>query len=836
MNAANQHSKYNPNLVEKKWQEYWGKNKSFQTFEDANKPKYYVLEMFPYPSGKIHMGHVRNYSIGDVIARYKKMRGFNVLHPIGWDAFGMPAENAAIKNQVHPGEWTKQNIAEMREQLKSMGFSYDYDREVKTCDADYYRFEQEFFIKMYEKGLAYRKKSEVNWCPSCETVLANEQVVDAACWRCESQVVMKPLEQWSFKITDYAEELLQDIDTLEGHWPDRVLSMQREWIGKSQGAEVEFQLENTEEKIKVFTTRPDTLYGVTFISLAANHPLVDQLSQNSTKKDEIMAFQEKSSAIDHDKKLSGDFEKEGVFLDAYAIHPLNGEKVPIYAANFVLMDYGTGAVMAVPAHDQRDFEFAKKYDLPIKVVIQKDPDEKNKNLEEAYVDAGILVNSAEMSGLESQLAKQKIAELLETKNCGQSTINYRLRDWGISRQRYWGTPIPMLYCQDCGVVPEKIENLPVLLPVDVEFTGEGGSPLKKHPDFLEAKCPKCSSKAERDKDTMDTFVNSSWYFLRYCSPNYVEAAFDQESTKYWMSVDQYIGGIEHAVLHLLYSRFFTKVLRDLGYCDVKEPFKNLLTQGMVIKDGAKMSKSKGNVVSPKYLIQKYGADTARLFSLFAAPPEKDLDWNDQAVEGASRFLNRVWRAFMERIQLLSDLKSESIDSNIKPDSSELKELHQQLHKSIKKVTSDLENNFHFNTAISAIMVLVNSLQETKLDHFKTENDLKFLSQVLQSLALLLAPFVPHFAEELWSHFEGKSSLADESWPEYSEDATQSDTMTIVIQVNGKLRSKLECSADLTKEKILDLAKSDSKIQSYLESKQLVKEIYVPKKLVNLVVK
>ncbi|MBI2335549.1 MAG: leucine--tRNA ligase [Deltaproteobacteria bacterium] len=818
---------YQPQTIESKWQKFWQQNNTFAVKADPKKPKYYLLEMFPYPSGKIHMGHVRNYSIGDVMARFLTMRGYNVLHPMGWDAFGMPAENAAIERKIHPAEWTESNIAYMRQQLTAMGFSYDWQREVTTFAPDYYRWEQAFFIQMVEKGLAYKKKSLVNWCEKCETVLANEQVEQGRCWRCETTIMLKPLAQWFFKITHYAEELLQKTYELKG-WPERVLTMQREWIGKSQGANVFFTVEGSDEKIEIFTTRPDTLYGVTFLSLAASHPLIDRWLPDLKSAQEIKIFRERAASIDRDKRLSDDYEKEGIFLDRYAIHPLTGEKVPIYAANFVLMDYGTGAVMAVPAHDQRDFEFAKKYNLPIKVVIEQPNNPQN--LTAAYEEPGTMVNSQEFDDLPSEEGKKKIVEKLEQQKVGAGTVTYKLRDWGISRQRYWGTPIPMLECPHCGVVPEKLENLPVKLPLDVEFTGEGGSPLAKHQSFVQAQCPQCQGLARRDTDTMDTFINSSWYFLRYCSPSETQSPFDPKQVQYWMPVDQYIGGIEHAVLHLLYARFFTKVLRDLGYVKIDEPFQNLLTQGMVIKDGAKMSKSKGNVVDPQYLIEKYGADTARLFSLFAAPPERDLDWNDQGVEGSFRFLNRVWRLYGELIPLA--VKS---DNTAHPSNPALHELYQQMHITIKKVTEDLEKNFHFNTAISAIMILVNTLQSLSPSLLVSPQDKKFLFTLLKNLCLLLSPFVPHFAEELWTTLTGDESLSGVAWPTHDDQATVKDQITVVVQVNGKVRAKLEVKRGIVESEIVALAKSNPKVRPYLEGKVLKKAIYVPEKLVSLVV-
>lgn len=826
---------YDPKKSEPKWQAYWEEQRCFQVREDADKPKFYLLEMFPYPSGRIHMGHVRNYTIGDVLARFLKMRGYNVLHPMGWDAFGMPAENAAIKNKTHPAAWTRENIKTMRGQLKLLGFSYDWDREVATCDPEYYRWEQKIFIEMYERGLAYKKKSLVNWCPSCQTVLANEQVEQGLCWRCDNAVEQKPLEQWFLKITEYAEELLRETHNLKG-WPERVLTMQREWIGKSQGAEVVFKVEGSGEEIVVFTTRPDTLYGVTFLSLAAEHPLVDTLVKDEAKRRELEAFRERSRKIDRDKRVADAYEKEGIPLGFNAIHPLTGEKVPLYAANFVLMEYGTGAVMAVPAHDQRDFDFAKKYALPIRLVIENSGAgvEVGKTMTEAYVAPGIMRDSAQFDGMGSEEAKAAIVKYLEQQKAGKSKVTYKLRDWGVSRQRYWGTPIPVLYCESCGTVPEKIENLPVKLPLDVEFTGEGGSPLAKIDSFVHAACPKCGKAARRETDTFDTFMESSWYFLRYLSPKDDAEPFSRRSSDYWMPVDQYIGGIEHAVLHLLYSRFFTKVLRDLGYTAVSEPFKNLLTQGMVIKDGAKMSKSKGNVVDPEYLIEKYGADTARLFCLFASPPEKDLDWNDAGVEGSARFLHRVWRMLADLSPLRSKGEVEKLAA--KPSSKALRELHTKLHQTIQKVTEDIQQDFHFNTAIAAVMELVNKIGEVPRSDWEGEEGGALLKVLLDDLVLLLSPFVPHFSEEAWKNLGHEDALLDRPWPKFDAEATVAETVTVVVQVNGKLRGKAELPPHVSEEEVRRFVDTDEKIRAHLEGKSVVKTIFVPGKLLNIVVK
>ncbi|MFO1462366.1 MAG: leucine--tRNA ligase [bacterium] len=825
---------YDPKKTEPKWQAYWEEHRCFQVREAADRPKFYLLEMFPYPSGRIHMGHVRNYTIGDVLARFLKMRGYNVLHPMGWDAFGMPAENAAIKNKTHPAAWTKENIKTMRGQLQRLGFSYDWDREVATCDPEYYRWEQKIFLEMYERGLAYKKKSLVNWCPSCQTVLANEQVEQGLCWRCDSTVEQKPLEQWFLKITDYAEELLQETHNLKG-WPERVLTMQREWIGKSLGAEAVFQVEGSGEEIVVFTTRPDTLYGVTFLSLAAEHPLIDALVKDEAKRRELSEFRERVRKIDRDKRVADAYEKEGVPLGLNAVHPLTGEKIPLFAANFVLMEYGTGAVMAVPAHDQRDFDFAQKYGLPIRVVIEPPGDKALKRpLQAAYVDPGRMVESAQFNGLGSEEAKGAIVKFLEQQKAGKSKVTYKLRDWGVSRQRYWGAPIPIVYCQDCGTVPEKFENLPVKLPLDVEFTGEGGSPLAKIASFVQAPCPRCGKPGRRETDTFDTFMESSWYFLRYLSPKDHEEPFSRRSSDYWMPVDQYIGGIEHAVLHLLYSRFFTKVLRDLGYTGVAEPFQNLLTQGMVIKDGAKMSKSKGNVVDPEYLIDKYGADTARLFCLFAAPPEKDLDWSDAGVEGSARFLNRVWRLLTDLAPLYR--RREGKGHAPKPEGKALREMHLKLHQTIQKVTEDIQQDFHFNTAISAVMELVNKLGEVPRAEWEGEEGKALLAQTLESLVLLLSPFVPHFCEEAWKNLGYEGGLLEVAWPAFDPAATQAETITVVVQVNGKLRGKAELPRNVGEEEVRRIVDTDERIRAHLEGKSVVKTIFVPGKLLNIVVK
>ena len=817
--------KYEPEKLEPAWQRRWESDRLFQVTEDSSKRKFYLLEMFPYPSGKIHMGHVRNYSIGDVVARFLRMRGLNVLHPMGWDAFGMPAENAAIQHGVHPAEWTHQNIDAMRAQLKRMGFSYDWERELSTCEPEYYRWEQLIFLKMYEKGLAYKRKSTVNWCETCQTVLANEQVEAGKCWRCHQEVVPRELEQWFFRITAYADELLEFCDKLPG-WPERVLTMQKNWIGKSHGVEVDFPIKGKDEAITVFTTRQDTLFGATFMSLAPEHPLALKLAEGTPQFNEVREFVERTKRQDKLIRSSEDLEKEGVFTGAFCTNPLTGWDMPIYVANFVLMEYGTGAVMAVPTHDQRDFEFARKYRLPLVVVIQPenaslDPE----TMEAAYTEDGVLVNSGPFNGLPNREAMEKIADYLEEKGMGRRTVQYRLRDWGISRQRYWGAPIPIIYCDSCGIVPVPEEDLPVVLPLDLKVGRDGQSPLPKEPAFYEVPCPRCGKPARRETDTMDTFVESSWYYERYASPRYDQGIFDPQAVKYWLPVDQYIGGIEHAILHLLYSRFFTKVLRDFGYINFDEPFTNLLTQGMVIKDGAKMSKSKGNVVDPNYLIEKYGADTARLFSLFAAPPERDLDWSDQGVEGSYRFINRVWRLVMENLDVLKKAP-EPVGAD-----QTSQHLHRKTHQTIRKVTEDIERT-HFNTAISAIMELTNTVYGILPPDPTTFGAFQ---EAVRTILILLSPFVPHVTEELWHRMGETTYLLNETWPGYDPDAAREEEITIVIQINGKLRDRLSVSAETGEEEIRKIALEREKVRKYLEGKSIRKMVYIPRKLLNIVV-
>ena len=819
--------KYNFSEIEKKWQTKWAEGDVFKVTEDPDKEKYYVLEMFPYPSGKLHMGHVRNYSIGDVLARFKKMKGFNVLHPMGWDSFGLPAENAAIKHGVEPSKWTWENIGEMREQLKELGLSYDWDREVATCHPDYYKWMQWIFIQFYKKGLAYKKENPVNWCPSCQTVLANEQVVDGKCERCKTLVGKKDLSQWYFKITDYAERLLDNLEELPG-WPNKVKLMQKNWIGKSIGAEVTFEIDGFDKGLDVFTTRPDTLYGVTYMVMAPEHPYLKELVAGSEYEEPVNAYVDKVQHMSDIERTSTTNEKTGQFTGRYAINPLTGKKVPIFISDYVLMDYGTGAIRAVPAHDQRDFDFAKKFDLEIiPVVDSDDPEVDVYDLKAAFAAEGTMINSEMFNGMNNKEAIEKIIDYLEEKKIGKKSINYKLRDWLISRQRYWGTPIPMIHCDDCGWVPEKEENLPVLLPADVQFTGKGESPLATSKTFVNTTCPVCGKPARRELDTMDTFLDSSWYFLRYCDPKNTEAPFSKEKVDYWMNVDQYIGGVEHAILHLMYARFFQMALYDLGLVSTEEPFKNLLTQGMVIKDGAKMSKSLGNVVSPAEIIDKYGADTARLFILFAAPPERELDWSDKGVEGSFRFINRVYRMVYDFSQNYSEVP-ESYEISGDAD----KNMAYWLNYAIKKVSDDIGERFNFNTAISTIMELVNEMYRYKEG---TVNPGLF-GAAIKDLIIMLAPFVPHVTEEMWEHLGYEGSVHDQNWPEYDEKALVKDTVEIVVQVNGKIKEKLDIAGGLSREEMEKTAMENEKVKGLIEGKNVVKVIAVPGKLINIVVK
>ena len=823
--------KYNFEEIEKKWQQVWSDEHAFKTVDDETKEKYYVLEMFPYPSGKLHMGHVRNYSIGDAIARFKKMKGYNVLHPMGWDSFGLPAENAAIKNGIHPAIWTDSNIAEMHKQLAGLGFSYDWDREVATCKDDYYRWMQWLFIQFQKKGLAYKKENPVNWCPSCRTVLANEQVVEGCCERCHTPVTKKHLSQWYLKITDYANRLLEELDTLDG-WPNKVKLMQKNWIGKSTGAQIRFAIDGTDRELEVFTTRCDTVYGVTFMVMAPEHPYVTELTKGTEYEQATNDYIDECTHKSEIERVSLTKEKTGVFIGHYCVNPFNGKKIPIYISDYVMMDYGTGAVMAVPAHDQRDFEFARKFGLDIVPVVDvEDPAVDLNNLESAAPAEGRLINSGEFNGMDNLKAIPRIIDFIEDKRIGQKTVNYKLRDWLISRQRYWGCPIPMVYCEDCGWVPENEKNLPVKLPTDIEFTGKGESPIATSKTFIETICPCCGKPAKREIDTMDTFVDSSWYFLRYCDPKNTEKPFDKQKADYWMNVDQYIGGVEHAILHLLYARFFQKVLADLGLVTATEPFRNLLTQGMVIKDGAKMSKSLGNVVSPEEIQKKYGADTARLFILFAAPPEKELDWSDAGVEGSYRFLNRVYRLVYEYVTDIRD--ADSATGELVVSTSEDRALNYQLNKTIKKVSEDVGGRFSFNTAISSIMELVNELYKYKqLDNV----NMPLLDRAVKSMILVLSPFTPHICEELWSELGEESRVFEAAWPEFDESALVLDEVEIVVQINGKLKDKLTMSKDASNEELEKAARSSDKVKEVVGELSIVKAVIIPGKLVNFVVK
>ena len=857
--------KYNPQKLESKWQAYWEKEGLFKSYEDPSKEKYYLLEMFPYPSGKTHMGHARNYTIGDVVARYKRMCGKNVLHPMGWDAFGMPAENAAIENNTHPARWTYDNIEAMKFQLKKMGFSYDWDRELATCDPEYYRWEQLIFLKMYEKGLAYKRKTHVNWCEQCQSVLANEQVENGCCWRhTDQEVKIKEMDSWFLKITAYADEILDYCEKLTG-WPNRVLTMQKNWIGKSYGAIIRFPLVGSDEVIEVFTTRQDTVFGATFLCFAPEHPMVKEMIKGLPQEKEVLEFIDKTLKIDSYMRTADFTAKEGVFTGRYCLNPVTDEKIPIYVANFVLFDYGTGAIMAVPTHDQRDFEFAKKYDLSLRVVIKPpDSDINEETMHEAYVDEGILVNSGPFNGQKNLEALDSIAEYLESRGSGYKTVNFKIRDWGISRQRYWGAPIPIIYCDNCGTIPVPEEDLPVILPLDLDMRTGGGSPLPFEPSFYETICPKCKGKARRDTDTMDTFVESSWYFDRYACPGYDKGPLDPKKVDYWMPVDQYIGGIEHAILHLLYSRFYTRVLRDFGYLKVDEPFTNLLTQGMVcketqecpehgyvypheVKDGrcvhcqaevtigntVKMSKSKKNVVDPEDLINQYGADTVRMFCLFASPPEKDLEWSDQGVEGSYRFLNRVWRLVVDHIDEIKNAPPYNAKDAL---SGQLRDLHRKTHQTIKKVTEDIENRFSFNTAIAAIMELVN-----EINRFLNNKDKKdaaawsIVREAVEATVVLVSPVVPHITEELWHMLGNSESLLNISWPTYREEALEVEKRLVVLQVNGKVRNRIEVPASYSEKEIEAEALADERVRRFINEQPIKKIIVVQKKLVNVVV-
>ena len=822
--------RYDFTEIESKWQKIWAEEDAFRTVEDDSKEKYYVLEMFPYPSGKLHMGHVRNYSIGDVIARYKKMAGYNVLHPMGYDSFGLPAENAAIQHNAEPAKWTYDNMDEMDKQLASMGLSYDWNRRVATCTPEYYRWTQWLFIQFYKKGLAYKKDNPVNWCPSCQTVLANEQVVDGKCERCKTEVTKKNLSQWYLKITDYADRLLDNLDKLEG-WPDKVKTMQRNWIGKSYGANINFRIKDSDKTLEVFTTRADTLFGATYMVMSPEHPFVNELVAGRPEEAAVEAYQEKARRMSDIERTSTSNEKTGVFLGRYAVNPVNGKEIPIYISDYVLMGYGTGAIMAVPAHDQRDFDFAKAFGLEIiPVVDPEDPSIDLYDLKEAFVAEGKMINSGKFDGMNNKEAIPAMIEWLNEKGIGDKTVNFRLRDWLISRQRYWGAPIPMIWCDECGWVPEKEENLPVLLPTDVEFTGKGESPITTSKTFVDTVCPCCGRPAKREVDTMDTFVDSSWYFLRYCDPHNDKAPFSKEKADYWMDVDQYIGGVEHAILHLMYARFFQMFLHDIGLSKEEEPFKNLLTQGMVIKDGAKMSKSLGNVVSPAEIQAKYGSDTARLFILFAAPPEKELDWSDEGVEGSYRFLNRVYRLVYEYI---NDIRGDAdVPAEYKAMNAADKSLDFMMNSSIKKVTEDAGGRFNFNTAIASIMELVNEMYKYK----NGDINLTLFNKAIETLLTLLNPFSPHITEELWSQLGHDDRLYNRAWPECDESALVKDEVQVVLQINGKLKDKLMLPNNSDKEVVEEAARASDRFKEATEGREVVKVIYVPNKIINFVVK
>lgn len=826
--------KYEFQKIEKKWQQRWMEMDLFRTRSEPLKPKYYYLDMFPYPSGDLHMGHMRNYIIGDVIARHRAMCGYNVLHPMGFDSFGLPAENAAIERHIHPAKWTMDCIARMKEQFSKLGISFDWSREVITCLPEYYKWNQWFFLKFLERGLAYKKLAPANWCPTCQTTLANEEAEGGECWRCGSTVTRKDIEQWFFRITDYADRLLADLDLLDD-WPERVRTMQRNWIGRSEGVIIDFAVAETGDKVPVFTTRQDTVYGVTYLVLAPEHPLVDKLVAGTEYERPVQEFKARVRSMSDIERLSTTLEKVGMFIGKHAVNPVNNEQVPIWITNYVLVDYGTGAVMGVPAHDQRDFEFAQKYNLPIRqVIIPPGAQEAFSNLVAAYVDPGVQINSGPFDGMPTDKSKEAIADFMEQRGIGRRAISYRLRDWLISRQRYWGTPIPVVYCDSCGMVPVPEDQLPVVLPTDVEFTGRGESPLTTSKTFLYTDCPKCGGKARRDTDTMATWIDSSWYFLRYASPSENSLPFSKEDAEFWLPVDQYVGGVEHAVLHLLYSRFFTKVIQDLGLINFSEPFKRLFTQGMIYKDGFKMSKSRGNVVSPDYICGKYGADTARMFILFIGPPDQDAEWSDQGIEGVFRYLNRVWRFFDTHLAyynqdwrtVLDDGALDAMQRN----------LRRKTHQTIRKVTEDIER-FHFNTAVSALMELQNQMADftTSIEDMTVEANRAVLSESMESLVLLLSPFVPHLADELWERLGKSQTTYEEPWPEYDPDIAAAEEVTIVLQVNGKVRDKILVPTDTEASELERLALESEKVKSFVGDKPVRKIITIPGKLVNIVV-
>ena len=828
---------YNFTEIEAKWQGFWEGCGLFRIDENSTKEKFYCLVMFPYPSGTLHVGHGRNYIIGDVVSRYKIMKGYNVLSTIGWDAFGLPAENAAIKGGSHPALWTKNNIKAMKHQLHRWGVGYDWDREITSCNPNYYKWTQWIFLKLYENNLAYKKKAAVNWCPSCATVLANEQVIEGCCERCETPVRQRDLEQWFFRISKYAQKLLDDIPLLEG-WPERVKTMQANWIGRNEGVRIDFNLENSNETLSCFTTRPDTLYGVTFVSLAPEHPIISKLISGTPKENAVMSFVERARNQGVVERTAEGTEKEGIFTGKYVINPINNERVPVWTANYVLMEYGTGAVMCVPAHDQRDFLFVRKYNLPIKIVIQPEGKELNANtMKEAYIENGIQVNSGIFSGIFNTKAMKRIPEFLESKGLGTKTITYRLRDWLISRQRYWGAPIPIIYCEKCGTVPVPETQLPVELPEKVEFKPHGMSPLSQVDSFINTRCPKCSGTARREIDTMDTFVDSSWYFLRYLSPKDDTKPFISDKVNKWLPVDQYIGGVEHAILHLLYARFITKVLYDIGYINFNEPFRHLFTQGMIIKNGAKMSKSRGNVVSPDILIDKYGADTQRLYILFIGPPQKDAEWNDRGVLGAHRFLNRLWQKVTDYEEVYTRVPYKKI--NIKNLSEAAKALYRQTNQTIKKITEDIETYWHFNTAIASVMELLNSVDSfnVKIPHnYAEEADFNVFRYTMEKILLLMAPLIPHICEELWEIMGHKPGIFQQSWPKYDENAIQEDVVEIVIQINSKVRSHITVTTNISNDELKKRVLSDERVIALIDGKKIVNTIIVPKKLINIVIK
>ncbi|MBE0460398.1 MAG: leucine--tRNA ligase [Candidatus Aminicenantes bacterium] len=816
--------------IEEKWQERWEKEGAFRSVEDTLRKKFYCLEMFPYPSGRIHMGHVRNYSIGDVISRCKIMKGFDVLHPIGWDALGMPAENAAIRMGVHPQEWTLENISYMKNQLKELGFSYDWSREINTCSPEYYKWNQWIFLKMLERGLAYRKKSWLNWCPQCRTVLANEQVIGQQCWRCDTVVVQKEMEQWFLRITEYAEELISGHEQLE-KWPEHVLTMQKNWIGKSTGAYVTFPIVGQDQEIEVFTTRIDTIYGATFLVLSPEHPLSNKLVSHSNQREKLQEWIRKTIHEQHIRKEASEEEKSGIDTGQNAINPFTEERIPIWIANYVLMEYGTGAIMAVPGHDQRDFEFAKKYSLPIKEVIIPEGGQPQGELKEVFEEHGIVINSGPFSGKKSIDAIEQMALCAQEKGIGRKSTIYRLRDWGISRQRYWGTPIPVVYCENCGIVGVPYEDLPVVLPFNVELKGKEGSPLENVDDFVKTKCPKCNREARREIDTMDTFFDSSWYYFRYCSPDEKGFPFDSKSADYWLPVDLYIGGVEHAILHLIYARFFCKVLRDFGLTRISEPFPRLLAQGMVLKDGTAMSKSKGNVVDPDDMVKKYGTDTLRLFILFAAPPEKEFAWNEKGVGGCFRFLNRIWTFFQENMDIF---KQSSQEEDKLSDDKPAMRLKIKMHQTIKKVGEDIEIRHHLNTAISSIMEFFNVIRKESDELKKSISGKLLLKDAMEKLIMLLSPFAPHICEELWEVTGHKTLLAHTCWPTYDPNLAKEEMVTIVVQVNGKLREKFLVKRDTPEDEIKELALGLDRIRNIIGEKEVRKVVCVKNKLINIV--